>query len=110
MLIPTMIMGLFAAVLLYIGYSRGEGEHITGLNSTLKMTLEILPLLIFAFLVAGMVQVLIPRDLISKWVGDESGFRGILIGTIAGGNIVMRIISPVLMMKSAGIPRSLFGL
>ena len=49
------------------------------------MTVEILPLLIFAFIVAGMIRVLLPHELISKWVGVESGMRGILIGTVAGG-------------------------
>jgi len=48
------------------------------------MTVQILPLLAFAFIVAGMVQVLIPRELLSEWVGAESGMRGILIGTVAG--------------------------
>jgi len=41
--------------------------------------------LIFAFIVAGMVQVLVPHELISKWVGVESGMRGIFIGSVAGG-------------------------
>lgn len=49
------------------------------------MTVQLLPLLIFAFIVAGMVQVLIPRELLSRWVGEGSGFRGILIGSLAGG-------------------------
>ena len=85
MLIPTLVMGLLALVLLYVGYSRGEGQHFIGMKMTWKMLVEILPLLVFAFIVAGMVQVLLPRDLISKWVGVESGLRGILIGTVAGG-------------------------
>ena len=85
MLIPTIIMGGFAIVLLFMGYQKGQGEHITGLKSALNMTVQILPLLVFAFIVAGMVQVLIPRELLSKWVGAESGMRGILIGTVAGG-------------------------
>ena len=55
------------------------------MKSTWKMLLEILPLLFFAFIIAGMVQVLLPKDLISKWVGVESGLRGIIIGTVAGG-------------------------
>jgi uncharacterized membrane protein YraQ (UPF0718 family) len=48
------------------------------------MTLQIIPLLVFAFIVAGLVQVLIPKEVIARWVGDESGFRGILFGTLAG--------------------------
>lgn len=85
MLVPTIIMGALAIALLLIGYYRGQGQHIVGVKSALNMTVEILPLLVFAFVVAGMVQVLLPRELISKWVGAESGMRGILIGTIAGG-------------------------
>ena len=56
-----------------------------GLRSGLDMIVEVLPLLLCAFVVAGMVRVLVPHELISKWIGAESGFRGILIGTVAGG-------------------------
>ncbi len=85
MLIPTIIMGVLAVILLFIGYYKGQGQHISGMRSALNMTVGILPLLVFAFIVAGMIQVLLPRELLSKWVGMESGMRGILIGTIAGG-------------------------
>jgi len=78
-------MALLAIILLALGYYKGQGQHISGVKSGLSMTVEILPLLIFAFIVAGMVQVLLPRELLSKWVGVESGMRGILIGTVAGG-------------------------
>jgi uncharacterized membrane protein YraQ (UPF0718 family) len=85
MLIPTLIMALLALILLIIGYSRGEGQHIAGLKSAMKMTVDILPMLIFAFIMAGMIQTLLPQELLSKWIGEESGIRGILIGTVAGG-------------------------
>ena len=85
MLIPTIIMGVIAVALLYIAYQRGGGEHVVGLKSAGNLLVQILPLLIFAFIVAGMIQVLIPRELIAKWVGVESGLRGILIGSVLGG-------------------------
>ena len=85
MLIPTIIMGVIAIVLLFIGYNKGGGEHILGLKSAGNMLIQIMPLLIFAFIVAGMIQVLVPQEMISKWVGIESGFRGLLIGTVVGG-------------------------
>ncbi len=85
MLIPTIIMGILAAVLLYLGYRGGEGAHIAGLKSAYNMTIEIVPLLAFAFIIAGMVQTLIPQETVAKWVGEESGLRGILIGSLAGG-------------------------
>ena len=85
MLIPTLILGAIAITLVIIGYNKGGGQHITGLKSAMNMTLQVLPLLLFAFIVAGMVQVLLPKELMAKWLGTESGIRGILIGSIAGG-------------------------
>jgi uncharacterized membrane protein YraQ (UPF0718 family) len=84
MLIATLVFAVLAAVLLYVGWSRGEGEHIAGIKVGFKILVEILPLLALAFIVAGMVQVLLPREVVASWVGAESGMRGILIGTAAG--------------------------
>ena len=85
MLIPTIIMGVIAVILLVIGYQKGGGEHILGLKSAGNILLQIIPLLIFAFIIAGMIPILIPQEMIAKWIGVESGFRGILIGSALGG-------------------------
>lgn len=85
MLIPTIVMGILAIALLMVGYHKGGGQHISGLRSGLSMVFEILPLLIFAFAVAGMVRVLAPVEMIARYIGTESGIRGILLGTLIGG-------------------------
>lgn len=85
MLIPTLIMGVLAIVFFIIAYSKGANQHVEGIKIAINMVISILPLLIFAFIVAGMVQVLLPHELLSKWIGKESGMRGIFIGTVAGG-------------------------
>jgi uncharacterized membrane protein YraQ (UPF0718 family) len=85
MLVPTTIMVGLAILLVLIGYFRGQGQHLVGLKSALSMTVGIFPLLVSAFVIAGMIQILLPREIISKWVGLESGLRGIVIGTVAGG-------------------------
>ena len=83
MLIPTIIMGLLAIILVFLSYQKGL--HIQGLKAAGNMLLQIAPLLIFAFIVAGVIPTLIPQEMISKWVGTESGLRGILIGSVIGG-------------------------
>jgi uncharacterized membrane protein YraQ (UPF0718 family) len=108
MLVPTIIMGALAMILLFIGYYKGQGQHIRGVKLTLNMMVQILPLLVFAFIVAGMVQVLIPRELVSKWVGAESGMRGIFIGTVAGalapgGPYVSLPVAAGLLQAGAGV-------
>lgn len=85
MLFPTIIMAALAIILISIGYSKGQDLHLKGIKSALNMTVQILPLLFFALVVAGMIKVLLPHELISRWIGEESGIRGILIGTLAGG-------------------------
>lgn len=49
--------------------------------STFKRTL---PLLIVAFIIVGYVNALEPQALVRTWIGPDSGFRGVLIGSIAG--------------------------
>jgi len=85
MLIPTIVMGVLAIALIIIAYNQGGDAHIAGLKFGGNMLLQMIPLLIFALIVAGMIQVLLPRELISRWVGAESGLRGLLIGTALGG-------------------------
>jgi len=108
MLIPTIIMAALAAIFLIVGYYKGQGQHLTGIKLAVNMAVQILPLLIFAFVIAGMVQVLLPQELISKWIGAESGLRGIFIGTVAGalvpgGPYVSLPIAAGLLRSGAGV-------
>lgn len=44
----------------------------------------LLPLLLLAVLFAACVEVVVPADTISRWLGQESGARGILLAWLAG--------------------------
>lgn len=83
-IVSTLIMAALAIGLVLFGYAKGRGQHVAGLKTGLYMFIDILPLLIFAFIVAGMAQVMIPKEMIAKMVGAESGLRGIFIGAAAG--------------------------
>ncbi|MBN1297705.1 permease [bacterium] len=85
MVIPTLVMAILAVVLTWFAWRMTGGVPVVGFQSAIRMTWTILPMLILAFIVAGMIQVLVPPAVISRWVGAESGFRGILIGAVAGG-------------------------
>lgn len=85
MLMSTLIMAILAVILLLAGYLKGESLHIKGFKFGINMAFEILPMLMFAFIIAGMLQALLPQELLSQWIGKGSGLRGIFIGTIAGG-------------------------
>lgn len=80
----TLILIALAALLFAYAWRRGDGSHRRGLQQgwgTLKRTL---PLLVVAFVIVGYVNVLAPQELVSKWIGPESGWRGLFVGTGAG--------------------------
>jgi uncharacterized membrane protein YraQ (UPF0718 family) len=86
MLIPTIVMAVLAVAFIFIAYYRGGTPQLTvGLKGAGRMLLQMAPLLILAMIVAGIIPTLVSQEAISKWVGAESGIRGILIGTVVGG-------------------------
>jgi len=80
----TIIMIVLAVILSVVAYFRG-GVHLIGLKLGAKTIWDNLLILLASFAVAGLARVLIPRELISQWLGTQAGFKGILLGCIAGG-------------------------
>ena len=68
----------------YVVSSYGVPRAVDGLSTGGQLLMATLPKMIFAFAVAGLIQVVIPTDLVSQWIGEDSGMRGLLIGTVAG--------------------------
>lgn len=62
------------------------------------MSVRILPSF-FAFIVAGRVNVLLPQKLLTKWIGAESGIRGILGWKF----VLIRVVSTFLLPPIAGL-------
>ncbi len=85
MWIPTAVMAGLAILFLAAARYKGHEYAAEGVKSAFSMMIRILPLLVFAFIVAGTVPVLLPPELLAKWVGSGSGLRGILFGSLAGG-------------------------
>lgn len=83
MKVATIVMFSLAAALVAVGYFKGH-QHLAGLKVGGKMLVSVLPVLLSSFAVAGLAQVLIPREFIARWLSEASGMRGILIGTFAG--------------------------
>jgi len=63
---------------------KGAAAVAEALSGDLDILLFLLPRMIGGMLLAGLVQAILPPDLVAKWVGEESGFRGIVIGAAVG--------------------------
>ena len=88
MLLTTIILSLAALVLVIINVKK-TGKHFEGLKAGFKQLLSSLPLIICAFILAGMVEVLIPTEFVENWLSAEAGFKGIFLGTFGGMILAM---------------------
>lgn len=79
---------IVALALAGIAWSRG-GITLAGKGVELgaKTLVSVTPLLIAAFLVAGLTQVLISKEIVERWLSASSGWRGILLACVAGALI-----------------------
>ena len=77
-----IIMGALALTATAVAFHKGVA--LEGFRQTGTLLKQVAPVLIPAFILAGMVSVLIPSEALTRMLGSESGMRGILIGTIAG--------------------------
>ncbi len=73
------------AVSAVVVYRRdGQARFLEILFSDVELFIDILPKVLAACLIASFVAVLMPREVVLRWVGAESGFLGIIIATLAG--------------------------
>ena len=81
----TLVLAAVAAILLAIAFWRARDLPLAGLQAAGRTLWRNLPVLLLGFVIAGLAQVLIPRDWITGWLGTQAGIKGILIGCVAGG-------------------------
>jgi len=80
----TAVMALIAIAMTLFALARGGNLAAQGWLLGGRIMFQILPLLIFAFAIAGLMQAIIPREVIANWLGEKSGWRGIVFGCLAG--------------------------
>ena len=81
----TLVLAAVAVILLAIAFWRGRDLPMAGLQAAWRSLWRNLPLLLLGFVVAGLAQVLIPKEWITRWLGAQAGVRGVLMGCVVGG-------------------------
>jgi len=77
--ISTLILIGLALVLVFLAYQRGDGTLPAGFAGTWGAAKDLIPLLVAILFVIGFSEVLLPKELISHWLGGQSGLKGIMI-------------------------------
>ena len=81
----TAVMMAAAVLTLIAVYVKSPEAAHKGLDATGSLLLEITPRMIAAFTLAGLFQAVVPQEVILRWMGHGSGWRGLLIGMSLGG-------------------------
>jgi hypothetical protein len=108
MLISSLVMVAMATALAVAAFLKIPSSLLVGLKGGGGFMFQSVPLLIAAFAIAGLVSVVVPREFIARWVGAESGFRGVAVGAAAGaltplGPYVAYPIGAAILRAGAGI-------
>jgi uncharacterized membrane protein YraQ (UPF0718 family) len=83
--ISIAIVGGLVAVLSVAALLRGGIPLVArGYGEGISILLAVAPQLALGFLLAGLVTVLIPSDLVARLLGEGSGLTGLAIATAAG--------------------------
>jgi len=102
---------LLAVVIVLAGLAWMQGglpAVVDGISSGANELLRVTPMLLAAFLVAGLTQVLVSREVIERWLGSGAGWSGILLAClggalIPGGPYVYYPIAGALLGSGAGL-------
>ena len=105
----TLFLGGIALVLALLAWQHGGADlALTGLRLAGETLLSVTPLLLAAFLIAGLTQVLISHQMVERWLSASAGWRGILLAClggalIPGGPYVYYPIAGSLLKSGAGL-------
>jgi uncharacterized membrane protein YraQ (UPF0718 family) len=80
----TLVLAGLALTLMIVAYLKDPSLPLIGARNGLAMLAFILPRLLPALILAGLFQILVPQDVVSRHFGREAGLKGLLIATGAG--------------------------
>lgn len=83
MTLTTAVLSAVALILFFVN-RKENGKQVEGLKIGAKEMWQCLPLILGDFVLAGMIEVLIPGEFVRDWLSAEAGFKGIVLGTLGG--------------------------
>lgn len=75
-------IAIAAATVVYV--RDGQAHFLAILGDDLWLLADMLPKVVAGCLIAVFITVLMPRELVARWVGEESGFSGLAIAAAVG--------------------------
>jgi len=84
--VATFTMGLYVltGLLLFVSFRKDKKKTIQGLKKSWKAFENILPLFLSIIMLIGLGLALLSPQVISRWIGEKSGWFGILAAAFIG--------------------------
>jgi uncharacterized membrane protein YraQ (UPF0718 family) len=107
--LSTIVLALLAVAFAIIAYLKDPSLPVIGARNGLTMLWFILPRLIPALILAGLLQVLVPQETVARYFGRAGGMKAILVASLAGvltpgGPMISVPLMVVLANSGAGLP------
>src|SRR5262249_61841672 len=80
----TLMLAGVAVVLAVLAYLKDPGLPILGAKNSFAMLGFVIPRMVVAILLAGLMQVLVPQDFVARHFGQSGGLRPLLPAPLAG--------------------------
>jgi uncharacterized membrane protein YraQ (UPF0718 family) len=82
--VSFVVLAVLALVTAGLAYMKDPGLPAIGARNGLSLLWFIIPRLVPALILAGMLQVLIPQETVARYFGRQSGIAAICIASLAG--------------------------
>jgi uncharacterized protein len=80
----NLVLFALAAILAIVAYLKDPGLPWIGARNGLSLLWFVLPRMVPALILAGILQVLVPQEVVAQYFGRTSGFRAVVIASFAG--------------------------
>jgi uncharacterized membrane protein YraQ (UPF0718 family) len=99
---------LAGTLVVLCGLAAAQGVFVDGLQRSSKTFLSMMPILVVAFLLAGMAEALLPQGFVERWLSDAAGPRAYALAWVAGaltpaGGLIGMPLAAGLLKAGAGV-------
>ena len=83
-IVSTLVLAVVAVALAVVAYLKDPGLPLLGVKNGASMLWFIIPRLVPAIIIAGLLQVVVPQEAVQRYFGRDSGLRALCIASLAG--------------------------
>ncbi len=80
----AVVINIFVLVCLSVSFLKSKEKSLQGLRIAVKSFIRMMPYLIIIVLIIGIMQGFLSNDIITQYLGESSGFSGVLLAGITG--------------------------